>query len=916
MTKKFICLALIVNLLCLSSVYKVYSQDPLDNDTSISTINAEKIYIQLSGTSFNTSETIWFKAIVTDALNHLPATKSGVLHVELIDPLENQIVDENLLKISGGVSHGFFQLHSRYREGKYIIRAYTEWNKNFGSDFISSIPIHVYQLQSKEKKPNPIKDIVFTKELNSNTFSLSSNINVGELDSLHKGDAKLYVSWKNGKDSIPITPKKKEPTVRVQHKVPLNVPILQYRLKTKHETFTKSIVLNKEYGSLQFFPEGGSLVEGLQSVVGFKYLNYKGKGAEIYGTIRDENNVVLSEFKSNALGMGKLTLIPEAGKRYYGVLMTKNGNTFEYELPKAKKLGHVLRLVHKGANKELRIWNKEKNRDSLFIRFFHRGKSLFLLKGKYKNGAFLFKFKDEDVPRGVIGLTVFNKEFKPIAERHFFNERKEENLDLKAEIGNDIYFARDSVQVSISSKLNGLPVQASVSVMAVDSSYFYGTNMDRNNIVSYFLLQSDIKGRVENPSYYFQDNKNLADLDYLMLTQGWTNYKYKEYKPTEFVDPEIGLEVKGYIEDRQGNRTDTQIGNTTYDLNMLVMEDPITIYTTETDSKGSFRFLLEDSYGLGRKFAIQPSDVSNKRGDLKVNITEYQIPDIDYKVEDIIVPVDSVIEKRITKKIEEDIRLDPFLLPNTIALDEVEVSDYKLTPERAEMVELHGMPDLVISGDEMVKKQKNWTKTLYRWLLFNYPNDLRVGRVGNSGGFELAYVHGAEFTYVVIDGIPVHIRDYQLIGSVPVSAVESVEIIRNTNTANNYFNDVFDCAPVCPPPAFPAIIAIYTYAGKGLYGTFSKSKKTNLLIDTAPQFTPIREFYVPEYHEPSKIDWDVPDRRTLLHWKPDIVTNREGKTETTFFNSDLTGNMVIICEGISPTGKVGYTQIIYRVNNY
>ena len=135
MTKKFICLALIVNLLCLSSVYKVYSQDPLDNDTSISTINAEKIYIQLSGTSFNTSETIWFKAIVTDALNHLPATKSGVLHVELIDPLENQIVDENLLKISGGVSHGFFQLHSRYREGKYIIRAYTEWNKNFGSDF-------------------------------------------------------------------------------------------------------------------------------------------------------------------------------------------------------------------------------------------------------------------------------------------------------------------------------------------------------------------------------------------------------------------------------------------------------------------------------------------------------------------------------------------------------------------------------------------------------------------------------------------------------------------------------------------------------------------------------------------------------------------------------------------------------------
>lgn len=914
MTKKIIVILFIIHNMC--NAHKCHAQHALDKNESTNRVNAEKIYLQLTGTSFNTSETIWFKAIVTDALNHLPTTKSGVLHVELIDPLENRIVDENLLKISGGVSHGFFQLHSKYREGKYIIRAYTEWNKNFGSDFISSVPIYVYQLQQKEKKPDPITDIVFTKELNSNSFSLSSNITVGELDSLHTGDAQLYVSWKNGKDSIPITPKKSEPTVKVQHKVPLDVPILQYRLRTKNETYAKSIVLNEEYGSLQFFPEGGSLVEGLQSVVGFKYLDYKGKGAKIYGTIKDENNVVVTEFKSNALGMGKFTLIPEAGKRYYGVLTTKYGNSFEYELPRAKKMGHVLRFVHKGANKELRIWNKEKNRDSLFIRFFHRGENLFLLKGRFKNGAFLFRFNDEDVPRGVIGLTVFDKHFKPIAERHFFNERKEENMDLKVEIGNDIYFARDSVQVSISSKLDGLPVQASISVMAVDSSYFYGTNIDRNHIVSYFLLQSDIKGKVENPSHYFQDNKNLADLDYLMLTQGWTNYKYKERKPTEFVDPEIGLEVNGNVEDRQNYRTDTEIRNTTYDLNMLVMEDAVAIYTTETDRKGNFSFLLEDSYGLGSKFAIQPSDASNKRGDLKVNITEYQIPDIEYRVEDIIVPVDSVIEKRITKKIEEDIRLDPFLLPNTIALDEVEVTDYKLTPERAEMIELHGMPDLVISGEEMVKKQKNWTRNLYRWLLFNHPNDIRVGRVGNSGGFELAYVHGAEFTYVVIDGIPVHLDDYRLIGTVPVSAVESVEIIRNTNTANTYFTEVFPCAPICPPPSFPAIIAIYTYAGKGLYGTFSKTKKTNLLIDTAPQFTPIREFYVPEYHEPSKIDWDVPDRRTLLHWKPDIITNREGKAETTFFNSDLTGKMVIICEGISTTGKVGYAQIVYRVNNY
>ena len=897
------------------SVYKSYAQNPLEKDTSANTVNSEKIYLQLSGTNFNTSETIWFKAIVTDVLNHMPTKKSGVLHVELIDPLDNKIVDDSLLKINNGVCHGFFQLHSRYPEGKYIIRAYTEWNKNFGPDFINSKYINIYRLKTNNNKPDPIKNVVFNKNQDSGTYSLSSTITVSELDSLNTSDAMLYVNWKGSKDSMLIKPTKREPNIIVQHTIPLDIPVIKYQLKTKNEEFTKSVVLNKEYGSLQFFPEGGSFVEGLQSVVGFKYLDYRGKGVEIHGAIKDDNGIEVAEFKSNALGMGKLTLRPVAGKTYHGVITTKNGSSYEYDLPQAKKIGQVLRLVHKGSNKELRIWNKEKNKDSLFIRFFHRGKNLFLLKGKFRKGAFLFRFSNDELPNGVIGLTVFDKHFKPIMERHFYNERKEEKLDIITEIENDSYNIRDSVQVSISTLHNNQYLPASVSIMAVDSSYFYGTNLERNNIVSFFLLQSDIKGTVENPSYYFQDDKNLGELDYLMLTQGWTNYKYEVRKETKKVDPEIALEVNGTIQYTNGGRDGEYAGNTKYELNMLLMGDPVEIYTEETDGKGNFSFQLKDSYGLGRKFALQPSNDSYKRNNLKVNILDYEIPEIDYGTEEVIVPVDSVIEKKMTQKIEEEIRLDPFLLPNTIALDEVEVSDYKVTPERAEMLELHGMPDMVISSDELISKQKNWTRNLYRWLLFNYPSEIKVDRVGNIGGFELAYVNSAEFTYVVIDGIPVHLDDYRHIGNIRVSAIKSVEIIRNTHTANQYFNEVFDCAPVCPPPAFPAIIAIYTYAGNGLYGTFTKSKKSNLVIDTAPQFSPTREYYVPEYHEPSKIDWDVPDRRTLLYWKPDVVTNSEGKAKTSFFNSDLTGKMVIICEGITLSGKVGYSELVYEVKN-
>ncbi|WP_340063193.1 hypothetical protein [Ascidiimonas aurantiaca] len=904
-----------ISIVCLLLyIHCSYAQNPLENEDQIfaNSVAAEKIYLQLSGTSFNTSETIWFKALVTNAVNHMPTTKSAILHVELIDPLNKRIVDRKLLKISTGIADSFFQLHSSYTEGKYIIRAYTEWNKNFGPDFITSVPVNIYKLQRSPDETNPIQDIVFTKDLATNAFSVSSVIFPMVLDSLHKGNAMLYINWKDSTDSILIKTGKKFNTA-IKHAVPLNVQIINYQLKTQNKLFKKSIVLDEEHGTLQFFPEGGALVEGLESVVGFKYLDYRSKGAKVQGIIEDNNQNKVVEFESNILGMGQVSLLPEAGKTYYGVITTKNGNTFKFELPKPKTAGVVLSLGHNKSYKELRVKNKIKNSDSVFVKLYHRGKNLYFLKSRFKNGLFVYRFQNKDLPHGVVGLTVYDKNYRPVAERHFFNELKEERLHIKIGTDSKEYSIRDSVQVSITTEYNGQPISSSVSVMAVDSSYFYGTNLRRNTIVSYFLLQSDVKGTVENPSYYFDNNNHLADLDYLMLTQGWTNYKYRPKRQLKFFQAEKGLEVTGTVGGMYKVSKRKRLKNNTYSINMLMMGEPLEVYTQDIDSTGYFKFALRDSYGNGQKFVIQPSDTKNKSSSFKVNIKRRKIPEIAYKTEKIIVPVDSVIQNKIIQKMQDDIRYDPFLLPNTIVLNEVVVSDYNLTPERAQMVDQHGMPDVVIDNRELKKKEKNWTGRLYSWLLYNYPEELEIKRVGRNGQLEMASVHGADFTYVVIDGIPVDIQDYRHIGDIPLRGIKSTEIIRNAPTANKYFRDVFNCG-LCSPPPFPAILAIYTYSGKGLYGAFPN--RTNMLNETAPQYSPLREYYVPPYHDPSKIDWNVPDRRTLLYWKPDIITDRSGKTKTTFFNSDVTGKMVLICEGITINGKVGYSEWFYDVTRY
>lgn len=895
----------------LGMIFNGHAQNLLEKENIVpaNAADAEKIYVQLSGNTYSTIETIWFKAIVVNAFNNTPTTKSGILHVELIDPLDQRIVDSKLLKIDSGIADSFFQLHSNYREGKYIIRAYTEWNKNFGPDFIFSTPINIYQFQLQENKPNPIRNVVFTKDLSENKFTISSKVFPLELDSLHKGKSMVYLNWEGGTDSIEVKHKKKLGTL-IEYNVPLDAQIINYQLKTQNKKFTKSVVLDEEYGSLSFFPEGGSLVNGLESNVGFKYLDYRGKGSKIKGILVDEEENKIISFESNALGMGKVALQPKAGKTYYGVLRTKNGNTFKYVLPKAKTEGTVLNISNTKSYRNLFFRAKSKKPDSVFVKVFHKGKDILFLKSKLKRGRFAYRIMNEQLPHGVIRVTVYDKNYKPINERHFFNSVPNENLEVSIKTDEQEYQLRDSVVVSIDTQRDNTPIPASVSIMAIDSAYFSETNVSRSSIISYFLLESDIRGEIENPFYYFENDKHLSDLDNLMLTQGWSNYKYDGPKKAKYVQAEKGLELTGTVGGVQRVKKRKKLKNNTYTINMVSFSDPVQAYTQEIDSTGHFRFALNESYGNGMKFVIQPADLHNKSDFFKVNIKRRNIPEIAYELDKVIVPVDSVIEKRVNRKIRDNVRLDPFLLPNTIALNEVVVSDYELTPKRAEMAEIHGLPDVVIDNNELIKNKKNWTGNLYSWLLFNYPEELEIVRVGPGGGFQIARVHGAGFTYVLIDGIPVDIDNYSLIGDIPLEGVKSAEILRTAPSANRYCSEVFNY-PCITLPAFPAILSLYTYSGKGLFGAFPQ--KTSLIKDTAPQYSPKREFYVPEYTNPSKIDWSVPDLRTLLHWQPNISTNTDGTANITFFNGDTTGKMIVICEGITADGSVGYSEITYEI---
>ncbi len=61
-------------------------------------------------------------------------------------------------------------------EGLYQIRAYTEWDKNFGTDFFYTEYIHVFADKSVSTDESPISNVTLIKEEHQKPFK--SNLSI------------------------------------------------------------------------------------------------------------------------------------------------------------------------------------------------------------------------------------------------------------------------------------------------------------------------------------------------------------------------------------------------------------------------------------------------------------------------------------------------------------------------------------------------------------------------------------------------------------------------------------------------------------------------------------------------------------------------------------------------------------------
>jgi TonB-dependent SusC/RagA subfamily outer membrane receptor len=181
------------------------------------------------------------------------------------------------------------------------------------------------------------------------------------------------------------------------------------------------------------------------------------------------------------------------------------------------------------------------------------------------------------------------------------------------------------------------------------------------------------------------------------------------------------------------------------------------------------------------------------------------------------------------------------------------------------------------------------------------------GRLTNiiiSGG--KAYSRGFDSPmYVIIDGVGD--RDPGALSTIEVS---SVEVLRGGGAASLY-----------GVKGANGVLIITTKKGDVDYSAYeiehyrprdSNKPKAFVKYNFQGGYDFRREFYSPDYSNPAT-DKQIADLRTTIYWKPNVITDGNGRASVEFYNADSTGNYRVVAEGLDKDGNLGRQVFKYTV---
>ena len=774
----------------------------------------EKVWLHCDNTAYFQGDTIWFSAYVTSAETLRSAALSKVLYVELIDEM-GEIVSTQQLQIESGRCHGQIPLNSELEKwlvtrkeqqkafypinprtknynvplpsGYYEIRAYTRAMLNWGTDICFSRIFPVFDTPEREGDYSQLT-----------------------MNNRKKGQREL----------------------------------IENRIRLKSS--------KKERLNVCFYPEGGDIINGLPCRVAYKITSKEGRNLTAHCLLLADGEII-TRTRTTHDGMGHFSFLPKEGVKYK--LRVNTGESVRtFDLPDTRPQGLMLTV---DATRADSIRMAVAATDSLLHKTIGmsitcRGKLLYfkVYDRLSQRPAWLPAIAKNKLSSGVNQINLFDANGQVYAERLFF-------VHDTAVIGRrNVGYRLDKKEYKPFEKINLIMFShfykegQTGSLSVRDSGTEIGSPYT-DNLQTYLLLTSDLKGYIHRPSYYFEadDLVHREHLDLLMMTQGWRRYAWKQlagiekFKRTHFM--EEGLTLHGQIKHPKQKKTylpNVRVAAIVSKGKEIMQEGHMI-----TDNDGRFTFIMEPfmgRYGL----SLNLTDESKRLVDGQFLLDRHFSP-----------------RPREIQFMEKQILSVPKPSSTTMGTDAYLLSDVQIKRERRqfEPFTLHNI------REEREKALDTGDDKFIRISIEGYIEDkylpfeeeiLWSFKVSSTKKEEQKFISRKDFKGRRIKDFELEYVDYIQVYDKSTSHVRPE---RTTPLLNDQFKKNYK--PIC-------------------CWIYRKPKKIKgLRVTHIDGYSEVLDYYHPQYNReiiPGEVDY----RRTL-YWNPYVVLNKEGEAHVTFYNN-------------------------------
>jgi hypothetical protein len=633
------------------------------------------------------------------------------------------------------------------------------------------------------------------------------------------------------------------------------------------------------YGA-QFFPEGGNLVAGLVSTVACKLLNKQGEGVIGRGVILNRQKDTVARFQTYHAGMGRFSFTPQKGNEYSAVVYI-NDTVLLQQLPAVYDQGFTLHLA-------------ETNKDQLQVTVAASaglsGMPVYLLahtrqlvksvqNSALSDGRAVFTLDKNILGDGISHITLFDAGRRPVCERLYF-KRPAAGLLIHATADQTAYATRKKVTLQVQTEDgpgHATPANLSLSVFLLDSLQ----SLQYTDMAAYLLLTSDIKGRVEDPAYYFNHTDATGDTaaDDLMLTQGWRRFRWEavlqDSRPLfDYLPEKEGTIINARVTDRHSGQP---VKNAMTWLS--VPGQSFVVGTAAAHANGDLHFNMGNFYGHNEIIAqTNPRTDSSCRVDITAPWSD--------KFSANPFPAYTLSPQW---KNQLEYRSINAQADNSYRLKE---KDRVIIPARADTTLFYGRPDKQYYLDDYTRF------STMEEVMHEYVAEVRVRKPADTYNFRVVNLYFKAFfdddPLVLLDGVPVF--DASRIMAMDPLKIKKIDVV-----LHKYYYGPFTA---------DGIVSYTTYEGNLTGYTLDP----NAVVVEYEGLQRAREFYAPAYETTEAAAGRVPDTRNALHWAPQLKTGEKGGQSLSFYTSDLKGRYAVVVQGISPAGLPGSAVFTFEVH--